>query len=672
MHHPFDDVTESALRRRSSAKWAYYGRDVLPAWVAEMDYPIAEPMKRVLHAAIDDDDCGYADPAGLGEAFAPWAKARWGWEVKPADVHVVCDVVTGLAEILRVATAPGDGVVIEPPVYHPFASTVEQLGRAVVTAPLVKRDGGHAPDLDAIERAYARGARVHLLCSPQNPSGMVYPEAALVRIAELADRYGVLVLSDEIHAPLTLPGAVHRPFPAVSAAAARRSIVLTSASKTWNLAGLKAAVMVASSDEARAVLARLPPETPYHAGHLGILAARAAFREGDAWLASTHRDPRPEPQVARRAPARAHAERGVRAAAGRVSRVARLLGARSGRRPCEGLPRAREGGALVGAAVRGGGRGLRAAEHRHDTHAARGGRAADGERSALSEAERAAARAVARGRTPTRIERGDWQTPAGLARAVLERVVAAAAMSGARAPRTVIEPTCGEGTFLVAAGERFARAELRGYEIDAGYTRIARMALREHGARARVVTKDFFATDWERELAEVVGPVLVVGNPPWVTTAQLGVMGRTNAPDKSNERGLQGLDARTGKSNFDVSEWMIERLLEALEGREATVAMLLQGGGGASSGRDDRGAWAGRGARRPLAHRRRGALRRFGVGGALRGEDREGGEGVAWRACVVAGPRASRCGGAGVVAGRGRRRARRRCRALRADEAPRR
>jgi len=287
VHHPFDDVTESALRRRSSAKWAYYGRDVLPAWVAEMDYPIAEPMKRVLHAAIDDDDCGYADPAGLGEAFAPWAKARWGWEVKPADVHVVCDVVTGLAEILRVATAPGDGVVIEPPVYHPFASTVEQLGRTVVTAPLVKVEGVHAPDLDAIERAYAGGARVHLLCSPQNPSGMVYPEAALVRIAELAERYGVLVLSDEIHAPLTLPGAVHRPFPAVSAAAARRSIVLTSASKTWNLAGLKAAVMVASSDEARAVLARLPPETPYHAGHLGILAARAAFREGDAWLAST-------------------------------------------------------------------------------------------------------------------------------------------------------------------------------------------------------------------------------------------------------------------------------------------------------------------------------------------------------------------------------------------------
>jgi cystathionine beta-lyase len=286
VHHPFDDVTEATLRRRRSAKWALYAPDVLPAWVAEMDYPIAEPIRRALHVAIDDDDCGYADPAGLGEAFAPWAKACWGWEVAAKDVHVVCDVVTGLAEILRVASAPGDGIVIEPPVYHPFASTIRQLGRVVVEAPVLRTATGHAPDLEAIERAYAGGVRVHLLCSPHNPTGMVYAEEALVRIAELADRFGVLVLADEIHAPLTLSGANHRPFPVVSAAAARRSIVLTSASKTWNLAGLKAAVMVASSDEARSVLGRLPPDTPYHAGHLGVLGARAAFREGDPWRAS--------------------------------------------------------------------------------------------------------------------------------------------------------------------------------------------------------------------------------------------------------------------------------------------------------------------------------------------------------------------------------------------------
>jgi cystathionine beta-lyase len=284
--HPFDDITEAALRARRSAKWACYPPDVLPAWVAEMDYPLAEPIRRALHAAIDADDCGYADPAGLGGAFAPWAQATWGWQVEPRDVHVVCDVVTGIAEILRVATAPGDGVVIEPPVYPPFAATVRLLGRTVINAPLRRDDAGYAPDLDAIERAYAGGARAHLLCSPQNPTGIVYRAADLARIAALAEHHGVLVLADEIHAPLTLPGAVHVPFPSVSPAAARRSIVLTSASKTWNLAGLKAAVMIATSAETRAILARLPPETPYHAGHLGILGARAAFGAGEPWRAS--------------------------------------------------------------------------------------------------------------------------------------------------------------------------------------------------------------------------------------------------------------------------------------------------------------------------------------------------------------------------------------------------
>jgi len=286
LHHPFDDVTEAALRKRRSAKWQLYAEDVLPAWVAEMDFPIAAPIRGALHRAIDDDDCGYADPTGLGEAFGPWARASWGWDVAKEDVHVVCDVVTGIGEILRVATAASDAVLIEPPIYPPFASTIRQLGRTVVEAPLVRVGGTHAPDLEAIERAYAAGVRVHLLCSPHNPTGIVYSADALARIADLADRHGVLVLADEIHAPLTLPGATHRPLPSISKAAARRSIVLTSASKTWNLAGLKAAVMIATSDETRAVLARLPVETPYHAGHLGILAARAAFREGGAWLAS--------------------------------------------------------------------------------------------------------------------------------------------------------------------------------------------------------------------------------------------------------------------------------------------------------------------------------------------------------------------------------------------------
>lgn len=294
MPHPFDEVRLEDLRRRQSAKWKLYPADVLPAWVAEMDYPLAAPIRRVLDAALDASDCGYADPEGLGDAFAPWAERQWGFRVAPRDVHVVADVVTGISEILRTATSPGDGVVIEPPVYMPFASTIRGLGRRVIEAPLARHEpdasSGDAPeyavDLAAIERAYASGAKAHLLCSPHNPTGITYAKKDLEAVAELADRYGVLVLSDEIHAPLTLLGAEHHPFPTVSEAARRRCIVLTSASKTWNLAGLKAAMMIPSSDEGRAVLARLPAETPYHAGHFGILASRAAFREGEEWRRS--------------------------------------------------------------------------------------------------------------------------------------------------------------------------------------------------------------------------------------------------------------------------------------------------------------------------------------------------------------------------------------------------
>lgn len=284
MEHPFDAIDEASLRKRQSVKWQFYEPDVLPAWVAEMDYPLAEPIRRVLHAAVDADDAGYASLQGLGDSFAAWAGARWGWGVDPADVHLAPDVVTGIAEILRAATSPGDEVLIEPPVYAPFASTIRSLGRKVVCAPLVLGDEGWTPDLDAIDRAYVGGARAHLLCSPQNPTGMVYAQRALEQIATLAERHRVLVVADEIHAPLALPGAVHTVFPLVSTAARRRSIVLTSASKAWNVAGLKAAVMVGSAEEPRAVLGRLPPETPFHAGHFGVLATKTAFREGNAWL----------------------------------------------------------------------------------------------------------------------------------------------------------------------------------------------------------------------------------------------------------------------------------------------------------------------------------------------------------------------------------------------------
>lgn len=168
----------------------------------------------------------------------------------------------------------------------------------------------------------------------------------------------------------------------------------------------------------------------------------------------------------------------------------------------------------------------------------------------------------------SRIERGDWQTPPGLAEAAL----ACATRTMARPPRAVLEPTCGQGSFLRAAAEHLPRAALHGFEIDPRYVREARRA----APAARVSTADFFEVDWTEVVDELPAPLLVVGNPPWVTSAQLGALGSSNLPVKENARGLTGLDARTGKSNFDVSEWMLVRLLEALQGRDATLAVLCK------------------------------------------------------------------------------------------------
>ncbi len=165
-------------------------------------------------------------------------------------------------------------------------------------------------------------------------------------------------------------------------------------------------------------------------------------------------------------------------------------------------------------------------------------------------------------------EFGDWQTPdelAALALAVVRRRLT-------KAPATIVEPTCGEGSFLAAAAAQFKAAELLGYELKESYATTARRRV----PKARIAVADFFAVEWERELGALKEPLLVTGNPPWVTNAILGSLGSKNLPEKKNFKGLSGYEALTGKSNFDVSEWMILRLLAALHGRRSTLAVLCK------------------------------------------------------------------------------------------------
>ena len=281
----FEDISLAKLRGRASAKWTTYPADVLPAWVAEMDFPLAEPLKQRLRRAIDADDCGYAQPRSLPESFVAFAKSRFAWTVDPARVSVAPEVMVAVAEILRVVTKPGDGVVINPPVYPPFFATIQEVERAVVEVPLAHVPGGGWDlDLDALEKAFAAGAKAYLLCNPHNPTGRVLEKSQLEEIAKLAKRYGVIVIADEIHAPLTLPGAVHIPFVSVSESIGVNALTVTSASKAWNIAGLKCAVIVAGSQAMQSALKKLPKEFQERTGHLGVIANIAAFEEGAPYL----------------------------------------------------------------------------------------------------------------------------------------------------------------------------------------------------------------------------------------------------------------------------------------------------------------------------------------------------------------------------------------------------
>jgi cystathionine beta-lyase len=281
---PFDACTLAELRQRRSEKWATHPPDVLPAFVAEMDVALADPIRRTLIAAIARGDTGYAHPAGLAEAFADFARAWFEWAVAPERVVLVPDVMVGAAEVLRLTTPPGSGIVINTPAYPPFAPTIREYGRRVIDVPLLRTTGGWELDLAGLERAFRAGARGYLLCNPHNPTGRVLSRAELERIAARARRYDVVVVADENHAPLTLPGAVHTPFVSLSPEVLPPAVTVISAAKAWNVAGLKCAVVVAGSEALRARLATLPAEVQTRAGHLGVLAAIAAFREGRPWL----------------------------------------------------------------------------------------------------------------------------------------------------------------------------------------------------------------------------------------------------------------------------------------------------------------------------------------------------------------------------------------------------
>lgn len=270
------------LQARRSEKWAGHEPDVVASTVAEMDFPLATPVAEALRAAIGRADLGYApsDIPVLSRAFSAFAERRFGWQVDPDQVLLVPDVMVGLVEVCRVLAGPDGTVAFMTPGYPPFFSEFSRSGLPTREIPLQADD---TVDLDRLESELVQGVRVLVLVNPHNPTGRVRSRAELEHIAERCAEHDVWVVADEIHAPLVLPGAAHTPWLEVSEAARQRGIVLTSASKAFNLAGLKAALLVTASGPVHDVLQQLPPLAT-QAGLLGVIAAEAAFAAGDAWL----------------------------------------------------------------------------------------------------------------------------------------------------------------------------------------------------------------------------------------------------------------------------------------------------------------------------------------------------------------------------------------------------
>ncbi|HEX5166384.1 MAG TPA: aminotransferase class I/II-fold pyridoxal phosphate-dependent enzyme [Thermomicrobiales bacterium] len=278
--NPFAGLDLAQLHTRTCAKWSVYPDDVLPLWVAEMDAVIAQPIADAVMAALANGDTGYPYGRAYPEALASFASDRWGWSFDTASTAMVADVMSGVREVSRAIGAADAPVVVTPPVYPPFFGVAKTLRRPVVEAPLDAQGRLDTAALEAAFKEATAGGRkaIMLLCNPHNPTGTVHSRSELEMVARLARQYGVRVVSDEIHSPLIMPTATFTPYLSVEGTGSDFAVV--SASKGWNLAGFKAAVVVAGPDATD----ELKSFGFHGAGHIAVIAHTAAFNQARDWL----------------------------------------------------------------------------------------------------------------------------------------------------------------------------------------------------------------------------------------------------------------------------------------------------------------------------------------------------------------------------------------------------
>ena len=283
----FDDLDLESLRRRRGEKWTEYPPDVLAAWVADMDFPVAEPISRYIAEAVRNGDLGYPvnpTPAGLPTVFAKRALERFGWHVDPHRVLVITDVVQGIFLGIHALSEPGDGVVLQTPVYPWFLKATDELGRRRIVNELVAGPRGYEIDFDQLRANVDARTRILLLCSPQNPTGRVFTRAELERLAQIAIERDLVVISDEVHGDLVFPGHRHVPIASLGPEIEARTITLTSATKAFNMAGLRCGVAVFGSDALKKRFQILPSHLRGGLGSFGLHASEIAWTSGQPWL----------------------------------------------------------------------------------------------------------------------------------------------------------------------------------------------------------------------------------------------------------------------------------------------------------------------------------------------------------------------------------------------------
>ncbi|MFC5402256.1 MalY/PatB family protein [Cohnella soli] len=288
MNYNFDDE-EVHLARPDFLKWAvadkqFEGENLLPMWVADMDFPGPAPVIEALMKRVAMGLFTYASvPDSLYEAVGGWMENRHGWSIERNWVVWSQGVVSALAAAVRAFTAPGDHVIIQPPVYPPFAAVVQDQGRVVVSNPLKLVSDRYEMDFDDLEdKLRTTGARLLILCSPHNPVGRVWTQEELSRLAELCQAYDVLVIADEVHSDLILAGNKHIPFVLAAPDMAKQTITCVAPSKTFNMAGLQMAFTVVPDEDVRTKLSKEFGHIMPHP--LSMAAVEAAYREGAEWL----------------------------------------------------------------------------------------------------------------------------------------------------------------------------------------------------------------------------------------------------------------------------------------------------------------------------------------------------------------------------------------------------